>query len=55
MHEKNIYLGPNLLVFFKRIADYGTMVALINILGDLVNTNLLSDISILGVFRSLGF
>ena len=55
MHEKNIYLGPNLLVSFKKIADNGPMVALMNILGDLVNTNLLSDISISEVLRSLGY
>ena len=51
MHEKNIYLGPNLLVSFKKIADNGPMVALMNILGDLVNTNQLSDITILEEFR----
>ena len=54
MHEKNIYFGPNFLVFFNKFADYGTMVALINILGDLVNTNQLSDITHFEVFRLLG-
>ena len=53
MHEKNKYLGPDLLVFFNNNGDYGSMVALMNILGDLVNSNLLSDISILELFRSL--
>ena len=53
MHENNKYLGPNLLGFFNKIADYGQMVALLsNILGDLVNTNLLSDKSIMEVFHS---
>ena len=55
MHENNKYLGPNLLDFFNKIIDYGPMVALLLYnLGDLLNTNLLSDISILEVFRSLG-
>ena len=49
--KKYIYLGPNLLVFFNKFADYGPMIALMNILGDLVNTNQLSDITILEVFR----
>ena len=52
--KKNIYLGPNLLVFFNKVADYGPMIALMNILGDLVNTNQLSVITIFEVFRLLG-
>ena len=54
MHEKNKYLGPNILVFFNNIVDYGPMEALMNILRDLVNTNQLSDITILEVFHSSG-
>ena len=49
--KKYIYLGPNLLVFFNKVADYGPMIAPMNILGDLVNTNQLSDITILEEFR----
>ena len=47
-------LGPNLLVLFNKFADYRPMIVLMNILGDLVNTNQLSDITNFEVFRLLG-
>ena len=46
MHENNIYLGPNLLSFLDKIADYGPMVgALIMIFQETQSTLLVNTLS----------